>query len=222
MIKVLLVDDHHLFREGLARLLDDAPGIEFVGSATNGTEAIELTHSHLPDVILMDVNMPGMSGLEATRQIHASYPEIRILMLTISEGGEDLFEAIRVGARGYLLKNSSTQTLLEAIRQVYSGEAPITPAMAVKLVDEFTSLSSSLPPKSKTYQDAEMLTDRERQVLHLVARGMSNKEIGVELSISPLTVKAHLSSILDKLNLRGRVEAAAWAIRHGLMREDYE
>jgi two-component system nitrate/nitrite response regulator NarL len=220
MIKVLLVDDHHLFREGLARLLDDAPGIEYVGSATNGAEAIELTHTHLPDVILMDVNLPGMSGLEVTRQIHASYPEIRTLMLTISEGGEDLFEALRVGARGYLLKNVSTQALLEAIRQVHSGEAPITPAMAVKLVDEFALLSASMPPKPGIHKDAETLTDRERQVLHLVARGMSNKEIGVELSISPLTVKAHLSSILDKLNLRGRVEAAAWAIRHGLMRED--
>jgi DNA-binding NarL/FixJ family response regulator len=216
MIKVLLVDDHHLFREGVARILQDAPGIEFVGVATNGVESIELTHTHHPEVILMDVNMPVMSGIEATRQIHASYPEIGILMLTISEGGEDLFEAIRAGARGYLLKNSSTQALLEAIRQVHSGESPITPAMAAKLLDEFTGL----PARPDQVMVVETLTDREQQVLRLVARGMSNKEIGVELTISPLTVKAHLSSILEKLDLRGRVEAAAWAIRHGLLRED--
>lgn len=220
MIKVLLVDDHHLFREGLARLLDDAPGIEFVGYATNGQEAVELTRIREPDVILMDVNMPRMNGLEATRQIHASYPNIRILMLTISEGGDDLFEAIRAGARGYLLKNSSTQALLNAIRQVYSGEAPIAPAMAGKLMEEYASLSSTMPHRSSVYEDVEALTNREQQVLRLVARGMSNKEIGVELSISPLTVKAHLSSILEKLDLRGRVEAAAWAIRHGLLREE--
>jgi DNA-binding NarL/FixJ family response regulator len=220
MIKVLLVDDHHLFREGLAKLLEDAPGIELVGCATDGEGAVQLTHIHEPDVILMDINMPGMSGLEATRQIHALHPDIRILMLTISKGGDDLFEAIRSGARGYLLKNSSTQALLDAIRQVYSGEAPITPAMAVKLVDEYASLSSTIPAKPEIDQEAETLTGRERQVLRLVARGLSNKEIGGELSISPLTVKAHLSSILEKLNLRSRVEAAAWAVRHGLLRED--
>jgi two-component system NarL family response regulator len=220
MIKVLLVDDHHLFREGLARILQDSPGIEFVGSATNGEDAISLTKTHQPDVILMDVNMPGMGGLEATREIHAKFPDVRILMLTISEGEKDLFEAIRSGARGYLLKNSSTQGLLEAIRQVHSGEAPITPSMAVKLLDEFVAIKPAASPSADILQEAQALTDREWQVLRLVARGMSNKEIGIELSISPLTVKTHLGSILEKLGFRSRVEAAAWAVRHGLLRQD--
>ncbi|MCJ7702051.1 MAG: response regulator transcription factor [Anaerolineales bacterium] len=220
MIKVLLADDHHLFREGLSRLLQDAPGIEWVGCATNGEEAVELTARHNPEVVLMDVNMPGMGGLEACRQIRTSHPQAAILMLTISEQSEDLFEAIRLGARGYLLKNASTQELLEAIRQVNAGEAPITPAMAVKLMDEFAVLSSGGPSQPELDARTENLTDRELDVLRLVAQGLSNKEIGAALSISPLTVKSHLRSILDKLHLRGRVEAAAWAIRHGLLRGD--
>jgi DNA-binding NarL/FixJ family response regulator len=220
VIKVLLADDHHLFREGLARILREAPGIQFVGIAANGKEAVELAQAKEPDVILMDVNMPVMGGLEATREIRASHPDIRILMLTISEGEEDLFDALRSGARGYLLKNASTDTLLSAIRQVHSGEAPITPAMAVKLVDEFAAMAPVRSGGSDFEREINALTDRERQVLRLVARGLSNKEIGAELTISPLTVKAHLSSILSKLGLRGRVEAAAWAIRHGLLREE--
>jgi DNA-binding NarL/FixJ family response regulator len=191
-----------------------------VGCAKTGEEAIDLVEQHNPDVILMDINMPGMGGLEASRRIRITHPDIRILMLTISEQEEDLFQAIRFGARGYILKNSSSQELLEAIRHVYQGEAPITPAMAVKLLDEFTALRSVAAQKSPDRQSADALTQREEEVLYLVARGMSNKEIGAELSISPLTVKAHLSSILEKLHLRGRVEAAAWAIRNGLLRNE--
>ena len=220
MIKVLLTDDHHLFREGLSRILRDAPGIDLVGCATTGEEAIELVEQRKPDVILMDINMPGMGGLEAARRIRINHPDIHILMLTISEQEEDLFKAVRLGARGYILKNSSSQELLEAIRQVYQGEAPITPAMAVKLLDEFASLSATVPQETFDRQNVEALTQREEEVLRLVARGLSNKEIGEALSISPLTVKAHLSSILEKLHLRGRVEAAAWAVRHGLSRKD--
>ena len=217
MIQVLLTDDHHLFREGLARILRDAPGIELVGCATTGEEAIELLEECSPDVVLMDINMPGMGGLEAARRIRISHPDTHILMLTISEQEDDLFTAIRIGARGYILKNSSSKELLNAICQVNEGDAPITPAMALKLMNEFASLSAMTPLKPSNHQIPDKLTQREEEVLHLVARGMSNKEIGVALSISPLTVKAHLSSILEKLHLRGRVEAAAWAIRHGLL-----
>ena len=217
MIKVLIADDHHLFRDGITRLLQDAPGIELAGSATNGEQAVELARQKRPDVILMDVNMPGMGGLEATRRIHAAQPDTQILMLTISEQSEDLFEAIRLGARGYLLKNVSTQELLAAIRQVSSGEAPIAPRMAGKLVDVFATMPMERPAEHLA-EKIEILTEREVDVLRLVARGLSNKEIGSLLSISPLTVKSHLRSILDKLSLRGRVEAAAWAIRHGLLR----
>jgi DNA-binding NarL/FixJ family response regulator len=217
MIKVLIADDHHLFRDGITRLLRDAPGIELAGSASNGEQAVELARQKRPDVILMDVNMPGMGGLEATRRIHAAQPDTQILMLTISEQSEDLFEAIRLGARGYLLKNVSTQELLAAIRQVSSGEAPIAPRMAGKLVDAFATMPMERPAEHLA-EKIEILTEREVDVLRLVARGLSNKEIGSSLSISPLTVKSHLRSILDKLSLRGRVEAAAWAIRHGLLR----
>ncbi len=218
MIKVLLTDDHHLFREGLSRILEDAPDIDFVGSATSGEEAVQKAAVLLPDVILMDVNMPGMGGVSATQEICAQNADIRILMLTISEKENDLFAAMRAGAKGYLLKNASAKELLAAVRQVYSGEAPIAPAMAAKLVSEFVSLSQAAPHKIKDAAYLDVLTDREQDVLRLVAHGLSNKEIGGQLSISPLTVKAHLSSILDKLGLRGRVEAAAWAIRHGMLR----
>jgi DNA-binding NarL/FixJ family response regulator len=220
MIKVLLTDDHHLFREGLARILEDAPGIELVAAVPTGEEALDTVNTDRPDVVLMDVNMPGMGGLEAARRIRHTHPKTQVLMLTISEKEDDLFAAIRFGARGYLLKNSSTQELLESIRQVHQGEAPITPAMAVKLMNEFATLANTSPAKPQPDQETEALTDREQEVLHQVAHGMSNKEIGAALSISHLTVKAHLRSIMDKLHLRGRVEAAAWAIRHGLLRED--
>ena len=163
-----------------------------------------------------------MGGVEATKKILVSMPEVKILMLTISEDEQDLFMAIRSGAQGYLLKSSSTQELLTAIRQVYNGDSPITPMMNVKLVEEYTSLLNATNYKAKKREEFEALTNREKDVLHLVARGMSNKEIDNELSISLLTVKAHLSSILDKLHMRGRVEAAAWAIHHSMLREGYE
>jgi DNA-binding NarL/FixJ family response regulator len=220
MIKVLIADDHHLFREGLARIIRDTPGLDLVGSAINGEGAIELAEKYLPDVILMDVNLPGMGGLEASKRICAAFPETQILILTVSEKKEDLFTAFRFGARGYLLKNLSTQGLIEGIRQVHAGESPINPRMASKLIDEFVVLSLAAPVSSENNIKTELITDREKDVLKLVARGLSNKEIGAALSISPLTVKAHFSSILDKLQLRGRVEATAWAIRHGVLRDD--
>jgi DNA-binding NarL/FixJ family response regulator len=181
-----------------------------------------LTAAHHPDVILMDVRMKEIGGVEATKLILESYPDTKILMLTISEDEQDLFEALMSGARGYLLKNASTQELLAAIRQVHSGESPITPAMAAKLVNKFALQTSENDLRSGKSDGLDALTDREKEVLHLVARGFSNKEIGTKLSISPLTVKAHLSSILDKLHLRSRVEAAAWSIRHGMLRDRNE
>lgn len=223
MINVLLTDDHHLFREGIARILKDAPGINLVASAQDGGEAIALCGEHLPDVILMDVHMPGVDGIEATRQIQELFPATKILMLTVSENDEDLFAALRGGARGYLLKDTTSHELIESIRRVHAGEAIINPQMTAKLLTEFSALSQNLPAgKSAQMQqeDAKSLTTRERDVLRLVARGLSNKEIGEELAISPHTVKTHLSHVLEKLELNGRVEAAAWAIRHGLLKGD--
>lgn len=223
MIQVLLVDDHHLFREGIARIVDDAPGISLIASAQNGEDAIALASEHRPDVVLMDVHMPVMDGIEATRQIYAAYPEIQILMLTVSENDKDLYAALRCGARGYLLKDTTSQALIDSIRRVHAGEAIINPVMTAKLLDEFSALSQNMPSRASAQiqdQSAESLTARERDVLRLVARGLSNKEIGAKLGISPHTVKTHFSNTLEKLDLNGRVEAAAWAIRHGLLKGD--
>ena len=219
MIKVLLTDDHNLFREGLARILREAPGIELVACAASGEEALQLAAQHRPDLALMDINMPGIGGLEAARRLRQQNPTINVLMLTISEEDQDLFSAVRFGARGYILKNSSSRELLEAIRRVNEGEAVITPSMAVKLLDAFAaSVQNPLPQPEDTLQ-IEELSEREAEVLGLIARGLSNKEIGEQLSISPNTVKAHLRNILEKLQLSSRVEAATWALRHGLSGE---
>lgn len=210
MIRILIADDHQLFREGLRRILGETPGLKVVACVESGEEAIRRTTELKPDLILMDVNMPGMGGLGAAREIHLRWPGIKIGMLTISEQEADLFAAIRLGARGYILKNAATEDLVSAIRHINAGEAVIAPAMAVKLLDEFAAAGAE-----KRRPDDE-LTQREREVLRLVAGGLSNKEIGVRLHLSPHTIKAHLSTILDKLHLRGRAEAAAWAAQHGL------
>ena len=215
MIKVLLTDDHNLFREGLARILREAPGIELVAIAASGEEALALIGPHNPDLVLMDINMPGMGGLEAARQIRQQYPQIKVLMLTISEEDLDLFTAVRFGARGYILKNASSRELLEAIRQVHVGEAAISPRMAIKLLEAFAVAPVASPSKEENLVPNQELTQREIEILQLIARGLNNKAIGEQLSISPNTVKAHSRNILEKLQLNSRVEAATWAIRHG-------
>lgn len=214
MIRVVIVDDHHLFREGLTRLLNEAPDIRVVAGYSSGEEALASIGEPPPDVVLMDVHMPGMGGVEATRRLRLAHPRLQVLMLTVSEQEEDLFAAIRAGARGYLLKNATGAELLEAIRQVHAGGAVIAPRLAVRLLDELAAVrpTGSLPTDS----GQEALSEREREILQWVAKGFSNKEIGAALGLSPHTVKAHLRTILDKLHLRSRAEAAAWAASHGL------
>ena len=216
MIRVVLADDHHLFRDGLARILNSYPDIEVVASVGSGEEAVTAVAQDQPDVILLDVNMPGIGGVGATRQIRDADPEARILMLTVSEQESDLFAAIRSGARGYLLKDATSEQLHDAVQRVYAGEAIIAPTMAVKLFDKF----AELPEAPKRSPKLDELTSRERQILHLLIQGLSNKEIGLELSLSPHTVKVHLHRILEKLDLHSRVEAAAWAVRHGLTKRN--
>jgi two-component system NarL family response regulator len=211
MIKVLIADDHFIFREGLARILNDAPEMRVVATVGAGEDALVRAGEFKPDVVLMDVNMPGWGGVEATRRIHEQHPQMQVLMLTVSEKETDLFSAIRAGARGYLLKNVGGAELIDAIQRVYVGEAMVVPSMAAKLLSEFAATE-----KSARVAPGEDLTDREREVLELVARGMSNKEIAMRLALSPHTVKAHLRTILDKLHLRSRTEAAAWAARRGI------
>ncbi len=212
MIRVLVADDHNLFRDGLTRILGGHPDIEVIASVSSGEEAIVKGSELKPDVFLLDVNMPGIGGVGAIRELLELNPEASVLMLTVSEQEEDLFTAVRSGARGYLLKDATSSQLIDAIHRVHAGEAVINPAMAAKLFNQF----SALPQMPKPTPEMETLTDRERQILHLLTLGLSNKEIGEELSISPYTAKAHLHHILEKLNLRSRVEAAAWAVRHGL------
>jgi DNA-binding NarL/FixJ family response regulator len=194
--------------------------MELVATAASGEEALKLAALHLPNLVLMDINMPGIGGLEATHRLRQKHPEIKVLILTISEEDQDLFTAVRLGARGYILKNSSSRDLLDAIRRVHDGEAVITPSMAVKLLDAFAETHTLTPAKADETFQVEELTKRETEVLALVAQGLNNKDIGDKLSISPNTVKAHLRNILEKLQLTSRVEAATWALRHGLSPDD--
>ncbi len=207
-VRVLLADDHALFRRGLASLLAGRDDIEVVGEAGSGQEAIDRAHELMPDVILMDVRMPGLGGLEATRRIKEEMPYVRIVILTVSEDDEDLFAALKNGAQGYLLKNIDPEDLIACIHQVQRGEAPLAPPMASKILKEF-----SAPPT----RPGPALTQRERQVLELVARGDANKEIARHLQISENTVKNHLRNILEKLHLQNRVQAVMYALREGLI-----
>jgi two-component system, NarL family, nitrate/nitrite response regulator NarL len=213
-IRVLLVDDHTLFRNGLKSLLQRHKEFEVVGEAGDGLEGVKRTRQLKPDVVLLDLHMPGITGREAVRLISEEAPETQVLMLTVSEDAEDLIATLQAGARGYLLKNIETDFLLDAIRRAASGEAVITPQMTGKLVEGFRSRQ----PGASIVQPAEKdkLSPREREILALLAKGESNKEIARELDVAESTVKIHVQSILKKLNLSSRVQAAVYAVEHGL------
>lgn len=217
-IRLLVVDDHNLFRQGLIRILGDYPQLQIVGQAANGQDALALVGQLQPDVVLMDVNMPVMSGPDAVRQMQARYPGLPVVMLTVSERDEDLFDAIRAGARGYLLKNVGAAELLDALQRVHAGEAILAPSMAVRLLDEFRSMAEAAPREAAPAPAGD-LSERELDVLRLVAQGLSNKEIADALNLSEHTVKTHLANILEKLHLRSRAHAAAYAVQAGLVRD---
>jgi two-component system NarL family response regulator len=217
-IKLLVVDDHNLFRQGLIRILQDNAQLVVVGQAGNGQEAITQVERLDPDVVLMDLNMPVLSGPDAVRVLHERFPTIPVIMLTVSERDEDLFDAVRAGAHGYLLKNVGMDELTDAIQRVHAGEAIVAPSMAVRLLEEFRTLAEQAPAEMPQAQ-LEGLSERETDVLRLVAQGLSNKEIADVLSLSEHTVKSHLQSILDKLQLRSRAHAAAYAVQAGLVRD---
>jgi two-component system NarL family response regulator len=218
---VLLVDDNRLMLEGLQSLLE-ARGIEVVGAAADGLESVDLAYELKPDVILMDVRMPGCDGLEATRLIRARVPQARIVMLTTSDDDDDLFEAIRSGACGYLIKSIDTETLVDALEHAQEGVPPFSPGLAAKLLEEFARISEAEHPQTPpVYPDNDEapsmpgLSARQLQVLRLVAEGLSYKEAGARLHLSPRTVKYHMGQIMDRLHLRNRAQLLAHAGRLG-------
>lgn len=210
-IRVLIVDDHDLFRDGIASLLK-ARGYEVVGEASDGVEALSRVRELRPDLVLMDIRMPNMGGLEATRRIKAEMPEVNVVILTVSDDEEDLFEAIKSGAQGYLLKKLKAGVFFELISGVTSGDAAISPKMATKMLTEFSRQAES----SRRTESGSGLTDREEEVLKLVAQGRTNREIATNLTVSESTVKYHLRNILDKLHLDNRAQVMAYAARRGL------
>lgn len=218
---MLIVDDHALLRSGLAHILK-SQGVDVVGEATDGMEAIEWALRVQPDIILMDVRMPKLSGLDATRTIMAHLPRVKVVMLTVSDSDEDLFAAIRAGAAGYLLKNVAPDELLRLLHGVADGEAPISGAIASRLLLQFANKREKPPPTPQPQPNNCVLTARENEVLGHIAAGRSNREVGVSLAISENTVKSHLRRILQKLRLHNRLQVVAWAIHHGLVHEGAE
>ncbi len=213
-IRVLLVDDHLLFREGLANILATQVDFEVVGEAEDGLEAIIKAEQLNPDLILMDVTMPVCDGLEATQRIKRDFPDVTIVMLTVNDENENVFEAIRNGAQGYLLKSVSSRELLASLRGAMRNEAAITRTLGGRMLAEFRRISKYAIDTSSTTPTS--LTAREQEVLDLVSNGLSNKEIAEELSLSIHTVKSHMRKILAKLHLEKRQEAAIYAKREGL------
>jgi DNA-binding NarL/FixJ family response regulator len=216
-VKVLVVDDHSLFRRGIVSVLQAERGIEVVGEASDGLEAIERAESLSPDVILMDIQMPRCNGLEATRTIRERMPQTEILILTVSDKEAHLFEAIKFGAKGYLLKNAEPGELVKAIFHIARGEAIVSPEMASRLLGEFATSRKQEDRRGHAPELAP--SEREKEVLQLVAEGKTNREIAEALFISENTVKTHLKNILDKLHLKNRSQAAAYATRLGLVPE---
>ena len=213
-MRILIADDHALFRDGLRSLLG-ANGHEVIGEAKNGREAVELTQQLKPDLVLMDVSMPEMDGLAATRALTAAVPDVRIVILTASEDDANLFDAIKAGAQGYLIKNLEAETFFDLLDRAQRGEPALTPALARKLLQEFAKpVDTAAAPPS----DDETLTAREREVLELMVEGVtSNRKLAKRLGLSENTVKFHVRNILDKLRLHNRAEVVGYALRKGIV-----
>jgi DNA-binding NarL/FixJ family response regulator len=216
-IRTMIVDDHALFRRGLEMVLEEEPDIELVGQAGDGAEAVKIAAETLPDIVLMDIRMPRSSGIEACRAMKEAAPSTKIIILTISDEEEDLFEAIRAGASGYLLKDIPLDEVADTVRAVHGGQSLINPSMAAKLLTEFAAMAKRDDDERTEELPAPRLTDREMQVLKLVARGMNNRDIAKELFISENTVKNHVRNILEKLQIHSRMEAVMVAVREKLI-----
>jgi DNA-binding NarL/FixJ family response regulator len=211
-VRVLIADDHALFRDGLRSLLE-AQGVEIVAEARNGREAVELAQLHRPDVVLMDLAMPEMGGLDATRALSAQEPGVAVVVLTASEDDADLFEAVKSGAQGFLPKDLEADRFFALLHGVSRGEPALTPGLARKLLGAFARTETNTPARP-----ADALTEREREVLELLVQGVtSNRDLAARLFVSENTVKYHLRHILDKLHLQNRAQVIAYALRHGLV-----
>lgn len=213
-VRVLIVDDHELFRQGVSAILRRSPEVEVLAEAENGQQAIDMCRTLLPDVILMDINMPVCDGLEATRQIKRENPYIKILILTVSDTEEMLFEAVKSGASGYVLKNASPSVVIDSVQRVSKGEPVIPGNLAMQIITEF-----SKPMERTVRQQVDQLTEREVEVLRHLSTGASNRDIAHALYISENTVRNHVRNILEKLHLSNRVQAAAYAVREGFVIE---
>lgn len=216
-LRILLADDHVLFRKGLATLLNSRRDMAVVGEAHNGEEAVALARELSPDIVLMDIHMPHCDGLEATQLISQELPHVQIVMLTVSDDDDHLFEAIKSGAKGYLLKNLQPSQLFDMLEGVREGDAPISGVMATKILEEFQEPAQ---PSNNGRPNKERLTPREIEVLGEVVTGATNKEIASRLSITENTVKIHLRNILEKLHVHNRIQAAVHAVRQGLVQAE--
>lgn len=218
-MRVLLVDDHALFLESLQGLLQ-VHGYQVVGTAADGLDALEKTRSLRPDLVLMDIDMPGCDGLTATRLIKAEIPKVKIVMLTVSADDKQLFEAIKSGACGYLLKGLKAQQFLELVAQVEQGEVPLAPGLASRLLDEFARQAQGAPSSSQSDRaDASTLTARQSEILTLVAQGLTYQQVGDALHLSERTVRYHMSEILARLHLQNRAQVIAYAAQMGLVKK---
>lgn len=221
-IKVLVVDDHPLFRRGLVEMLSEEPDIQVVGEAENGLEAIQKVASLVPDVVFMDLNMPEQGGIETTAYLAQRWPQMKVLILTVSEDSDNLFQAMGVGAVGYVLKMAGPREILDALRQVWEGWVVICPAMAPRLLADLQTMEADPTPTPTTARVAgeTRLTPRELEILEGVTKSLSNIEIANAMTVSENTVKTHLKNILAKLHVRNRREAAQYAGRLGLLASD--
>jgi len=217
-IRVLIVDDHTLFRSGIKLLLQRQEGFEVVGEAGDGLEGIKRAKQLNPDVVLLDLHMPGVSGREAVKTINEEVPGTRVVMLTVSEDAEDLVDCLRAGAAGYLLKNIETEFLVDALQRAARGESVMSPQMTGKLVQELRHPKETAAPSAEG--EREKLSPRETEIILLLAKGASNKEVARALNVAESTVKIHVQNILKKLNLSSRVQAAVYAVEHGLVQRE--
>jgi DNA-binding NarL/FixJ family response regulator len=214
-IKLVLADDHAVVRSGTRELLEQEPDLKIVGEASNGEEAVRLAQELQPDVLVIDVRMPKMSGVEATRRIKAESPDMKVLVLTAHDDDEYVFALLQAGANGYLLKTAEIEELVRAIRTVAAGQSALAPEVTGKVVAQFTSGKGLPDVLTDTQEDYDGLTERELGILELVGKGLSNKQIGKNLYISDRTVQAHLSNIFSKLGVNSRTEAVMYAVRKG-------